>query len=79
MNLDPTYKERKPPDGGNGGQAMKRIVLFSGVAVAVAALIVTQGNVSMEYRITGAVGIYYLLLILLEYFWETWMERRGAK
>lgn len=49
---------------------MKRMVLFSGIAVAVAAAVVTQGYVSMEYRITGAVGIYYMVLILLEDAWE---------
>lgn len=58
---------------------MKRLFLFSGIAVVIAAAIVTQGDVSMEYRITGAVGIYYMVLILLEDLWENWTERRGAK
>lgn len=55
---------------------MKRLFLFSGIAVAVAAAVITQGDVSTAWRITGGVGIYYMTLILLEDIWEMYEEWR---
>ena len=59
-------KKRKPPDGGKKGQAMKRLLVFSGIAVSASIAIITDSEILMQNRITAAPFLYYLILLLLE-------------